>query len=365
MISQENKRGLRILIINPFGIGDVLFTTPIIHTLKDAFAQVQIGYFCNRRSATLVENNAYIDFVFLYDRDEFEALRKKSFFLWLKKAINFLNEIKEKHFDLALDFSLNTQYGFFSWFCGIKERVGYDYKKRGIFLTKKIKLAGYDKKHVVEYYGGLLELLGLKLEQQKLELYLKNEDRKRAEEMLRGAGITESDFLVGIIPGAGASWGGDAYLKHWPPEKFALLADKVIESYQAKIIILGDFLEKEIAQTITKGMKNKAVDFSGMTTIGELAVLLSKMKMLITNDGGPLHMAVALGIRTVSFFGPVDPKVYGPYPPDEKRHIVLRRNLECSPCYRNFRLNACLKNKECLEGINVEDALGPSFALLT
>jgi 3-deoxy-D-manno-octulosonic-acid transferase len=355
----------KILIINPFGIGDVLFTTPIIHTLKDVFVQAKIGYLCNRRSAALVENNSYIDYLFLYDRDEFEALRKKSFFLWLKKAIGFLNEIKEKHFDLALDFSLNTQYGFFSWFCGIKERVGYDYKKRGIFLTKKIKLTGYDKKHIVEYYADLLALLGLKLGHKKLELYLKNEDVRRAEEMLKEAGITESDFLVGIIPGAGASWGEDAYLKHWPPENFALLSDKIIESRQAKIIILGNFLEKEIARTITKDMKEKAIDLSGMTTIGELAALLSKVKILITNDGGPLHMAVAQGVKTVSFFGPVDPKVYGPYPPDEKQHIVLRRNLECSPCYRNFRLAPCLKNKECLEGINVEDALGAVSALLT
>ena len=354
----------KILIINPFGIGDVLFTTPIIHALKDAFAEAQIGYLCNRRSAVIVGNTPYIDSVFLYDRDEFEALRKKSFFLWLKKAVDFLNEIKEKHFDLVLDFSLNTQYGFFSWFSGIKERVGYDYKKRGFFLTKKIKLAGYDKKHIVEYYGELIELLGLKLEQQKLELYLKNEDIRQAQELLRGAGIAESDFLVGIIPGGGASWGKDAYLKHWPPEKFALLADKIIESHQAKIIILGDLSEQKIARTITKGMKKKAVDLSGMTTIGEFAALLSKMNLIITNDGGPLHMAVALGIKTVSFFGPVDPKVYGPYPQDEKRHIVLRRNLECSPCYRNFRLAPCLKKKECLRCINVEDALGAIFRVI-
>jgi ADP-heptose:LPS heptosyltransferase len=108
---------------------------------------------------------------------------------------------------LALDFSLNTQYGFFSWFAGIKERVGYDYKNRGIFLTKKIKLTGYNNKHVVEYYGKLLEFLGLKLGQQKLELYLKDEDIRQAEEMLRGVGISESDFLVGIIPGAGTGTG--------------------------------------------------------------------------------------------------------------------------------------------------------------
>ncbi|MBM3252589.1 MAG: glycosyltransferase family 9 protein, partial [Candidatus Omnitrophica bacterium] len=277
-----------------------------------------------------------------------------SFFAWLKNIIAFLERIKKEHFDVALDFSLNTQYGFFAWYAGIRQRAGFDFKKRGGFLTRKIKLSGYSDKHIVEYYAELLKFLGVDLKYRKLELYPK-EDMRRAEEILTKAGVGRAD-LVGIIPGAGRSWGKDAYLKHWLPENFAQLADKIIENHQAEIIIMGDFSEKKIAQKIIKNMKQKAVDLSGMTTIGELSALLSKMKLAITNDGGPLHIAVALGKKTVSFFGPVDPKVYGPYPADENRHIVLRKNLECSPCYRNFRLRACYRNGECLKTIDVKEA---------
>lgn len=347
----------KLLIINPFGIGDVLFTTPIIHTLKDAFAGVKIGYLCNRRTASILENNPYVDSVFVYERDEFEAIRKKSFFAWLRNIIVFLNQIKKEHFDVALDFSLNTQYGFFSWYAGIKERIGYDYKKRGRFLTRKVNLWDYSEKHIIEYYADLLKYLGLRLGHRELELYLKEDDKRKTEEILSKENVGGQDFLVGIIPGAGKSWERDAYLKHWPPENFAQLADKMVENYKAKIIIMGDFSEKELAKKVIENMHYRAIDISGTTTLGELAALLSRMNLVITNDGGPLHIAVALGRKTVSFFGPVNPKVYGPYPPDENRHIVLRKTLDCSPCYRKFRLSPCKRNKECLKTIDVKQAL--------
>lgn len=345
----------KILIINPFGIGDVLFTTPVIHTLKDAFLGVKIGYLCNRRTANILENNPYIDYIFVYERDEFEEIRKKSFFLWAKRFIGFLNQVKNAHFDLALDFSLNTPYGFFCWFAGIKERIGYNFKKRGRFLTKKIPLSGYSRKHVVDYYAALLKYLGIELKYRQLELYLKKEDRERADEMLGKRGITQTDILVGIIPGAGRSWGKDAYIKHWPTERFAIVADKIIENYSAKIIIMGDFFEKEIARRIISQMKCEAIDLSGVTSMGELATLISKTKLILTNDGGPLHMAVALGVKTVSIFGPVDEKIYGPYPPSN-HHIVLKKDMPCRPCYQNFKLPLCKRNRECISSISVEDA---------
>jgi len=362
MTSEDSR--LRILIINPFGIGDVLFTTPIIRTLKDNFKGVRIGYLCNRRTAPILEGNPYVDSFFIYERDELELIRKRSFFLWLKELSIFLNKIKSENFNLVLDFSLNTQFGFFSWYAGIKTRAGYDFKNRGRFLNKKIRLSGYSVKHIVEYYSDLLKYLEINTKYRCLELYLKEENVAIASRILTENGLSHSDALIGVMPGAGRSWGKEAYLKHWPPGYYAQLADKLIEKYDAKIIIMGDFLEKEIAEKMTASMRGRALNLTGGTNIVELAALLSLMKLVITNDGGPLHMAVALGVKTVSFFGPVDPVAYGPFPPEPQRHIVLRNNLECSPCYRNFRLDPCLKNKECLLGISIEEALAAASRLL-
>ena len=354
----------KILLINPFGIGDVLFTTPIIHNLKDLFTGVKLGYLCNRRACPLLESNPFIDYLYVYERDEFEALRRSSFFAWINKWLALFRQIKKEQFDLALDFSLNTQFGFFAWICGIRDRVGYDFKKRGRFLTKKIKLSGYEGRHIVEYYCDILKYLGLEPKYSSPELYLAETDESWAEELL--ARISSKDTpLVAIVPAGGGSWGGDAYLKHWPAEDFAQLADKIIEKYKAAVIILADQSEKLVAGNVVNNMRRSAVNLAGKTTLGQLAAILSRMELVITNDGGPLHMAVALGRKTLSFFGPVDPKVYGPYPQDKSRHIALRGVLECSPCYQNFRYPACLRDRRCLEKISVDEALDSAEKLLS
>jgi lipopolysaccharide heptosyltransferase II len=344
----------KILLINPFGIGDVLFTTPIIRALKENFPECQIGYLCNKRSQAIVKNNPCVDKVFIYDRDEFEAVRKNSFWQWLKVSLVFLNSIKKEHYDSAIDFSLNTQYGFFSWISGIKERIGYDYKGRGKFLTKKISLSGYNSKHIVEYYCDLLKLAGLKAGSQSLELFAQEADLINIESRLQANGVNAQDLLIGIVPGGGKSWGKEAYLKHWEVEKFSSLADKIIANCKAKIIIIGDFSEKEIAHKLAAGMKYKAINFSGATNIAESVALLSRLKLVVLNDGGPLHMAKALKIKTVSIFGPVDENIYGPHPRDAS-DIVIKKDFTCRPCYKNFRFTGCDFNRRCLRDITVEE----------
>ncbi|TBR17076.1 glycosyltransferase family 9 protein, partial [bacterium] len=161
------------------------------------------------------------------------------------------------------------------------------------------------------------------------------------------------DKIVVIAPGAGKSWGKDAHLKHWPAQNYSALADKVIENYSAKIIIVGDYSEKGIIQNVISGMHHAALDLSGRTSVGELAALFRGANLLITNDGGPLHMAVAVDTRTVSIFGPVDDLVYGPYPLSDK-HRVAKNTISCRPCYRDFRMFPCANEQKCIHGLSVE-----------
>jgi len=335
------------LFINPFGIGDVLFTTPLLHTVKDAFPDIKLGYLCNRRVAPILENNPLIDSLFIYERDEFEAVRKKSFISWIEKNLSFLNRIKRERFDFAIDFSLNSQYGFYSWYAGIKRRIGYDFKGRGWFLTEKSRLTGYREKHVVDYYAGLLKFIGLALKFRSLELYLNQKDIDWADNFLSSSNVHPGDTLVGIVPGAGASWGREAFLKQWPVDNFACLADKIIENYKAKIIIMGDSADRIAASGILGCMHNPAIDAVGKASLGQFAALLSRMKLVITNDGGPMHMATALGVKVIAVFGPTDEAVYGPYPKGNNQ-IVVKKSLDCQPCYLGFRIPPCEHNKQCL-----------------
>lgn len=354
-----------VLIINPFGIGDVLFTTPLIHSIKDLHPDIKIGYLCNRRAKEVIKNNPFVDTIFVYERDEFEVSRKGSFFIWVRKLHSLFSDIKKGSFDAALDFSLNTQYGFLCWIAGIRKRYGYDYKKRGRYLTHKIGLDGYNGKHIVEYYASLLRYIGIDPKFNNLELYLDPEDQNWARDLLVRQGIKKPTEPVIVIPGAGASWGKDAYLKRWRAENFAKLSDNIVEKYQVPIIIMGDSFDRQVCDLVKSGMRHEVIDLCAKTELGKFAALLNCARLIITNDGGPLHMAAALNKKTVSFFGPVDPKVYGPYPVNSQRHIVLRRDLECSPCYRNFRLVLCEKDKECLEKIDIAQAMQAVDALLS
>ena len=356
---------MNILIVNPFGIGDVLFSTPLIHTLKNSFPNGRLGFLCNKRSAPLLRNNPFLDEIFIYERDDFKRLLSVSKLKWLKEFGSFIRRIKEAKFELAIDLSLSANFGFFLWLAGIKKRIGYNYKNRGFYLTKSVKLSGYEDRHVVEYYNGLLELAGIKPKYRDLELYLKDEDRQSAENILKEYHIDGSVPLIALSAGGGASWGVEAKIKRWPEEKFALLVNKIIEKYKVTVIILGDLKERDLLLNIETGLQGKAINLTGRTTLTQSAAIINRADLFIGNDGGLLHIAVALKRKTISFFGPVDPRVYGPYPPDEARHIVLRKTLECSPCYHKFRLNPCLRSKECLESISVNEVMEKIGRLLT
>ena len=163
---------MNILIVNPFGIGDCLFTTPLIHTLKEKFPRHKLGFLCNKRTAGLLKNNTFLDRMFIYERDDFKRLLSVSWQKWFRAFNGFIGEIKKEKFDLAIDLSLAANLGFFLWLAGIKKRIGYNYKNRGYYLTDSIKLAGYEDKHIVEYYNGLLELVEIKPKYNHLEIYL-------------------------------------------------------------------------------------------------------------------------------------------------------------------------------------------------
>jgi ADP-heptose:LPS heptosyltransferase len=163
----------KILIFNPFGIGDVLFTTPLIRNLKENFKNISLVYLCNRRTYPLLKNNVFLDKVWVFEKDEWRELAKKSKKLFLEELIVFFKKIKKEKFDCLFDFSLNAQYGFFFKLTRIRTRIGFDFKKRGRFLTHKIELPfGYKDKHVAYYYSELLKFLGISAKNYKFDLFL-------------------------------------------------------------------------------------------------------------------------------------------------------------------------------------------------
>lgn len=344
----------KLLLINPFGIGDVLFTTPVIKAIKDNQPDSIIGYWCNERVKDILKNNSNIDKIFALSRGDIKKIYRKSRLKGIYKFLSLLYSIRKERFNILLDFSLDHRYSLISKLLGIKKRIGFNYKNRARFLTHKIDIDGYDSKYVVEYYLDLLKLIDIKPKTYHLDLYISKENKIKSKNILAKLGIDEKDLIIGILPGAGRSWGKDASFKQWPAIRFAQLADRIINGLGAKLVILGDELERPIAEMIVNTMQNKTIDLVRKTSLEELASIISNLCILVTNDGGPLHIAVAVGVKTVSIFGPVDEKVYGPYPPSEN-HIVIKKDLSCRPCYKSFRFLGCFNNRRCIQDITVDE----------
>jgi lipopolysaccharide heptosyltransferase II len=353
----------KILIINPFGIGDVLFTTPVIRALKEGYPDSFIGYWSNARVKPILESNPQINKVFALSRGDLKKIYQESFFRGLWSALKFIRELKKEHFQICLDFSLDHRYSLLAKIIGIKKRVGFNYQGRGRFLTSGVDVVGYHDKHVVEYYLKLLKFLNVPVNDKSLFLNVFASDDLKAKNIFASAGIEETDYVIGIFPGAGGSWGRDAALKHWPALKFAQVANKLMDKPGVKVVILGDESERKIAEVILHAMANKPIDLVGKTGLDILPAVIKNCNLLITNDGGPMHMAAALGIKSVSVFGPVSELVYGPYPASSE-HIVLKTDIECRPCYKNFRLSICDRDKECLKQVSVEAVFDAAVKLL-
>jgi lipopolysaccharide heptosyltransferase II len=354
----------KVLIINPFGIGDVLFTTPVIRAIKEEYPDSFIGYWCNLRVKSLLVSSFGVNKVFALSRGDIKKLYQDSFFSGLWNSLKLVFNLKKEHFDICLDFSLDHRYSLFSKIIGIKRRIGFNYKCRGWFLTDKIDISGYNDKHAVEYYLDLLQFLNVEPRDKSLALSVPISNEIKARNILSVVHLEEDDLIIGVAPGAGGSWGKDAGYKHWPALKFAQVADKLALEFKAKIILVGDETENSIADVIVNAMRNKPVDLVGKISLNLLPALIKNFNLFITNDGGPMHMAVALGVKTISVFGPVSEVVYGPFP-EGRNHVVLKWDGKCRPCYKNFRLPVCDKGRECLRSISVDSVFEAAAKLLS
>ncbi len=351
-------KNLKILIINPFGIGDVIFSTPLIEVLKDKYPDCFIGYVCNKRAYEVIRSNPKIDKFFIYEKDDFRVAWEKSKLEFLKLIWKFLMTVRKERFGIAIDLSLGYQYSLLLSLIGIRKRYGFNYRKRGRFLTGKIDIDGFSDKHVIEYYGEILSFLGIDTKGLKLspKVYITEEDIAWAQDFLKSNGLGERDLLIGVIPGCGASWGVDARHRRWGRDGFAKVCDGLVERFGARVVLLGDRNECEIGDDIQFRMRTKAIMACGKTNLRNFLGIINRCRLVITNDGGPLHMAVGLGLSTVSIFGPVDEKIYGPYPMGECHAVISRSGLACRPCYKKFKYKIC-ENRTCLTSIKPEEVL--------
>lgn len=303
----------RILVITLSNIGDIILTTPVIRILGREFPDSRIDVMTGPNGKGIFEKDPRIFKLIIYDKHTSVAMKRR---LQLK--------LKRLKYDLVVDLR-NT---IFPILLGPKYR------------TNPIQSFPKDVIHKKDKHLYRLQFLGIGNKGEKSYVHIPDEDSKYIDVLLKQCDIKEP--IVIINPGA------KSHLKRWEALGFAELADRLARNCKASIIFIGMGEDKDIVDEITKNMRGKFYNFIDKTNIRQLASLLKRAKLLITNDSGPLHLGCAMGTNVLAIFGPTDPKKYGP---TGEFDVVINKKLHCSPC----ESASCKYNRECMKLISADE----------
>ena len=337
----------RILIARTDRIGDVLLSTPVIKALRDKYPHSYIAMMVSAYARDIVEGNPYLDKVIIYDK---EVLHKS----WLS-SFRFARGLKKNKFDLAVILHPTNRVHLVSFLAGIPKRVGYD-RKLGFLLTDRIKhTKQLGEKHELEYNLDLLRYLGIEPRDKNLFMPLKPESEKWVKELFRQEGIREADRLLAIHPAASCP------SKIWPPERFAQTADKLAQNYGFKILVIAGPKDVKLAEALVKHLRSSVINLAGKTSITQLASLLKRCSLFISNDSGPVHIASAIGTPVISIFGRnqagLSPRRWEPVGLKDR---ILHKEAGCVECLAHN----CQKQFACLKAISMEDVVSVADSIL-
>jgi heptosyltransferase-2 len=343
-----NYQYKRILIVRTDRIGDVLLSTPVIRALRQAYPQGYLAMMVAPYAQDAVEGNPDLDKVITYDKDG----KHKS---WLS-SFKFAWRLRRQGFDLAVILHPTNRAHIVSLLAGIRRRAGYD-RKFGFLLTDKIKhTKQHGEKHELEYALDLVRYLGITPQDKALFMPIEPESEDWAKELFLREGLKEGDKLLAINPGASCP------SKIWPDERFAEVADRLVRDYGfRRVFLIAGPKDISLAEKVAQNMRSPAVNLAGKTSVSQLASLLKRTHLFISNDSGPVHIAAALGVPVVSIFGRnqagLSPKRWGP---TGKRSKALHKEAGCIECLAHN----CKKQFACLKAITVEDVIQAAGEIL-
>ncbi len=343
----ENQKVESILVVQLWGIGETILALPSIETLRKKYPKAKINALATSRNKDVFFENKNISQIFLLKLNPVSIL--KFIFVNMKK------------YDLVIDMEeyLNIS-AIISFFAG-RRRIGYSHGPRAKLYTDKVKYN--DRQHAVQTFLDLARSLDISHDIVGLPtLNFSKNDKSIVDRFLKNNGAKSSDFLVCVAPGAAES----AKARMWPYERYAELCDEVISRHNAKIIFVGSLDENGLVESIQNKMefKGKAINSAGKATLNQLFYLISKSRLFIGNDSGPMHIAAAQKVKTLGLFGPNIPARFGPY---GKGNIGLYKgdNCEFSPCINVHKgqVPDCLYPRnsndyqKCMKNISVDDVL--------
>lgn len=344
---KDASSGSRVLVVNMGHIGDMLFTVPLLRSIRRTMPHSDTYLLTGPWNKVLAKRFECLAKPLFYEPQWMsfsrEASRRRPS---IRGEIRQLLDVRSMKFELMVSCGSG---GPVDWMLAEAVRpvtwVGADCKP-AVFGAPSIrykptpyKSREYEPARLV----GLLKLAGMSVDEDDLETELPLLDEERAFAS-RALGVREAVRVV-LAPGAG--WPG----KIWPIERFRDLAEWFVREHGAQIVLVGTASEKPLTAQIAERLPS-CVDLSGMTTLGQLGAVLEASDLLVSSDGGAAHISAAVGTATVVLFGPIRPEKWARR---GSRHCSIRKMETCEGCYPWHPRARCGRNAACMEAISLKD----------
>ncbi len=284
----------RILLIRLEHVGDVLMTTPAIRALRKRFPKAGIDVLVRDFTAPILQKNKNVSNVIVWNAPWLSSLGKRESWASVKQMIR---KLKKNRYDVAIDFHGDPRNILFASMVA-KYRVGFGCRGFGFLLNKTVPY----KNHVIDRNLALAKALGAISSDRTMELALTSSDEKFAESAIKG--ISKP---VIISPGSGKKE------KNWLEERWAEVADRLIEEKGATIVLTGSRGETEMVKSLQNKISHpeKVLNLCGKTSLFQLAAVIKHSKLLLSPDSGPVHIARAMNTPLLELCFVDDPKEWG------------------------------------------------------
>jgi lipopolysaccharide heptosyltransferase I len=291
----------RIALIKPSSLGDIAHSLPVLTALRQRFPTAHIAWVVNRSFAPLLQDHPDLDEVIRFDRRPAKSRWPHVALNWIR----FLRRLRREEFNLVIDLQGLARSGIMTAATRAPRRVGLGTAREGarFAYTDVIPVPTRTPLHAVDRYWLVMEALGAADCAKQFRVPISDEARRWALDALR-------EFpRPWLVFGVGARW----ETKRWLPAHFADLASRAQRRWGGTIAFIGGADETALAAEVRKSLPGQTLDWTGKTTLPQLAAILESADVVVANDTGPLHLAVALGRPVVAPYTCTQIARTGPY----------------------------------------------------
>ena len=328
----------RICLIKPSAFGDVVQTLPLLPVLKERFPQATLSWVIRSELQDLLSGHPHLDEVIPYQRNG----------SW-RESRRFLRELAARKFDLVFDLQGLLRTAVMTWATRAPLRIGLESAREGAYWACHVTLPETGRLVPAHLrYWRIAEELGMADRRRETIIRVSPEDQRFAAEAVASL----PGPILAIHPGA--RW----VTKRWPVENFAVTAARAARRFGFGIVILGSEDESVTAAQLQSLLRRfapsaRCVNLIGRTSIKQLAAVLQRADVLLTNDSGPMHLAAGLGRHVVGVFTCTDPTRSGP--PADRNFELVTTSLPCRNCYKKRCPKKGKNHLACLNDVTIED----------